>query len=249
MNIDKLFSEDEIRSQIASRGNLVRLEKTYSKIQKVQNPNTSSFWDKKLMPQNNFIMDPMTEDRIKHAVGLVPHRAKKILDLGVGQGYFIKKFKAKSHLAEIFGIDISLGGLKKIKATIPGYYFVASILSPPFKETFDLITIFEVLEHIPYYQTFKVLAQIKKLLKKNGVLLASVPINESYTSKNNPNGHLRRYSKELFIAELKLAGFRLISVKEFYAFKNFYNFKKLLSKLFPHRWKPNLILIKASLNL
>ena len=245
--IDKLFIEDEIRTKIARRGDPVQLKKSYSGSLKMKNPNTPMFWDEKLSRENSGFNDTMTQDRVEYAVKLVPNSIKELLDMGVGQGYFTKEVKRKIQSVKIFGVDISLEGLKEIKDTIPGNYFVASALSLPFKKKkkFDLISIFEVLEHISYNHTFRVLAQIKNLLKNKGILLASVPINENYTSRNNPNGHLRKYSKELFIAELKLAGFKVIRYKEFFAFSNLYNLKKILAKLLPNRWKPNLILIEA----
>ena len=247
MKLDKLFSEDEIRTQIAHRNDLIRLKNTYrhGSDLSVRNPNTPTFWDKKLFKESRRYFDPMTQDRIDYAVKLVPAIVGEVLDIGVGQGYFTKKLKIKVPSAKIVGVDISLEGLKKIKNVIPGNYFVASVLSLPFKKQFDVISIFEVLEHIPYNHIFNVLGQIKDLLRNKGTLLASVPINENYTSRNNPNGHLRRYSKELFIAELKLAGFKVIRYKQFFAFSNLYNLKKLLAKLLPNRWKPNLIVIEA----
>ncbi len=248
MKIDQLFSQDEARSQIAKTEKLHQLKNTYLNGEKIKNPNTSFFWDKKFTKKSNFLVDPMTKDRVNYAVSLMPEKTETILDIGVGQGYFIKKLQRKNHSIKIFGVDISIKGLQKVKVTTPGNYFVASVLLLPFKKRFDVISIFEVLEHIPYYDTFKTMTQIKNLLKNNGILLISVPINEKYTHKNNPNGHLRRYSKELIISELKLTGFKILAIKEFFAFKDWYNVKKLLAKfILKNKWKPNLIVIKAKL--
>ncbi len=111
---------------------------------------------------------------------------------------------------------------------------------------FDAIFALEILEHIPPSKIFNVLEDIKKFLKMNGILIVSVPANEGLEKMNsNPSSHVRDYTKELISAELKLAGFDILDIKELYAFKNLYFFKKLIAKIFKKKWKPNNIIIKA----
>lgn len=244
--LDKIFKEDEARTVLAQHNALEKLKKTYSKNTIISNnPNSPKFWDIKLVTQSS---DPMSRDRLINAVKLIPENTINLLDIGVGSGFFLKQVKKKKPEIEIVGLDISHAGLLILKNQLKSKLIVGSILSIPVKKKFNAVTTFEVLEHLPYYWVFHALEEIKRVMRRRSVLLASVPVNEDYSSEYNPNGHLRKYSKELFLAELKLAGFRIIKIEEFYAFSNFYALKKLIAKyFFTHRWKSNVILVAAKL--
>ncbi len=245
--LDKIFLEDESRSQLAKNGLIEKLKLTYhEQNQAIENPNSPRFWDQKLNESRLEDIDSVTKDKLNTAIKLLPKNVKSLLDIGVGQGYFLRQVFRKKSKINTFGVDISLKGLRRAKKSIRGKYLMGSILSLPFKKEFDAISVFEVFEHIPHQLIFTALKEVKKCLRKRGVLLASVPINENYSSDYNPNRHLRRYSKELFLAELELSGFKVLKVKEFYAFDSFYFLKKFLSKHFlTKRWNPNNVLVKA----
>ena len=63
--------------------------------------------------------------------------------------------------------------------------------------------------------------------------------------KDNPNGHTRMYTEDLIKAELKIAGFSVLDFKTLYAFNNYYQVKKTISKIFRNRWQPNNIVLLA----
>src|SRR3989304_2736452 len=65
--------------------------------------------------------------------------------------------------------------------------------------------------------------------------------------RNNPSGHTRTYTENLIRAELKIAGFKILKLKTLYAFKSFYGFKKISSKILRNRWKPNDIVVLAKI--
>lgn len=244
--LDTIFKEDEARTILAQHNLLEKLKKTYSKKASIYNPNSPKFWDVKLTVQP--VADSMTRDRLINAVKLIPKHTINLLDIGIGNGFFLEQVKKTIPEIEIVGIDISLDGLLNLKNRLKSKLIVGSILSIPIKKKFNIVTVFEVLEHLPYYHVFHAFREIKKVMSRKGTLLVSVPVNEHYSSKYNPNGHLRRYSKQLFLAELKLAGFRIIKIEEFYAFSSLYALKKFIAKhTLIHKWKPNVILVKAKL--
>lgn len=243
-NIDELFLEDEVRTKLALNRQLKKLKDTYlGGSYLMKDPNNPRFWNIKL--KDSYKLDPMTKARVNYAVTLIPENTQSILDIGVGQGYFLSALSKKVPSTNIFGIDISLEGLRNVRNMVAGRYWAGSILSIPSKYRYDVVSAFEVLEHLPATKLFVALAEIKKRIKRNGVFLASVPINEKYSEDYNPNGHLRRYSTNLFLSELQLGGFEILNFKEFYAFSNFYFFKNLLRQIFTNRWKPNLVVVKA----
>lgn len=100
---------------------------------------------------------------------------KKILDIGCGRGDFIKVAENKGYL--VAGIDfdetnIEIArrnfGLKNVYATT-----IEEFLSENPKKRFDIITFFEVLEHLPDPRSF--IKNVKKLLAQEGYIVVSVP--------------------------------------------------------------------------
>ncbi len=246
--IDKsnIFYLDKKRQEIAKKGDLEQLKKTYNQ-KRVINPNTSDFWDQKITTGLPFRqLDSMTKDRIKIAASYVKNSDRNILDIGLGYGYFEIYLHRKRKDINIHGLDISLEAVSRINKTIKGIFKQGSIQNIPFNKKFDAIIALEILEHIAADQIIYIYKEIKKRLKRKGTLVISVPINEKYTEKYNPNLHLRSYTKELIISELKIAGFEVVKYQLLYAFESLYLFKKILSKFFSNKWNPNIIVIQAT---
>ena len=190
----------------------------------------------------------MTKDRIKIVTKLINNDKKTILDLGLGYGYLEIELDNKRKDLELSGIDISKTAITLIKKKIKGTFKQGSISKIPFNKKFDVVIALEILEHISASDIFSVYKEIKKFIKKDSQLIISVPINEKYTNKHNPNRHLRRYTKKLIKTELQLAGFSVVKTKELFAFKKLYILKKIISNAVKNKWKPNVIIIEAKLS-
>jgi len=79
---------------------------------------------------------------------------------------------------------------------------------PPFSRTFQLIGIFDVLEHIG--EDVQILRDLRALLHPGGALLLTVPAHQSLWSYfDELSGHCRRYSREELERKLDHAGFRV----------------------------------------
>lgn len=244
---NNFFSNDYLRQKFASTNQLNKLIKTYKKINK-GNPNSAEFWNNEIITneQENRI-DPMTKDRIKSTIKFMKSTSRKVLDIGIGYGLIERMINKKRKKIQIFGIDISNKGVEKAQRKYTGGFKIGSILKIPFRNTFfDTVIVLEVLEHILSADTFKAYREIKRVLKKNGQLIISVPVNETYTEFYNPNRHMRSYSEDLIKAELEIAGFKIKKIKRLYAFSKFYFLKNILRRILINRWQPNVILINAS---
>jgi 2-polyprenyl-3-methyl-5-hydroxy-6-metoxy-1,4-benzoquinol methylase len=105
---------------------------------------------------------------------LVPKNIKTILDVGTGQGYFLKLIKEQTG-AETWGIEVEAdvadiakkhadkvinGKVEEVLHTIPDAYF-------------DCITFNDVLEHT--YEPTDILKMIKPKLSADGIIIASIP--------------------------------------------------------------------------
>lgn len=100
-------------------------------------------------------------------------KGKKILDAGCGEGVLVEKYKKKGY--DIEGID-------------PNYEseFVktVSILKTDYKDnTFDIVLLLDVLEHLSYSDQYIALKEIKRILKRDGLLIMSVPNLANLTSR------------------------------------------------------------------
>jgi 2-polyprenyl-3-methyl-5-hydroxy-6-metoxy-1,4-benzoquinol methylase len=101
--------------------------------------------------------------------------ANTILDIGCHGGTFTNILYQKFKNSKINGIDISKQAILFARKTYPNIKFqVSRAENLPFKEnSFDLITCFEVLEHIENPQT--IMDEITRVLGVDGQLLIMVP--------------------------------------------------------------------------
>lgn len=236
------------RKLLVKRKEFPRLKETYTNsYPEINNLNTANFWDKKF-EKPDFIrnQDGMTKDRIKIASKFIKVRSGKVLDVAAGQG-FLEEILSKNKNFKLYAIDISRKSIDGLINRFTGNFTIQSVYKLNFpNDFFDAIFCLEIFEHIPTSKILSVLNALNKILKKKGELVVSVPINEGLEEMyDNPNGHVRVYSKEVIKAELILSGFNILEIKEFYAFEKMYSFKKIVSKLFRNRWQPNNILIKV----
>jgi 2-polyprenyl-3-methyl-5-hydroxy-6-metoxy-1,4-benzoquinol methylase len=242
------FETEKYRHKLAAKREYTKLQETYNKkYPEIKNLNSAKFWDHKHADSPDLKdQDGMTKDRVKITYDFIPKTTKKLLDIGAGKG-FVEELITQNRYIELYGNDISEFSVKSLKSKFKGSFSVQSIYKLKYKnDFFDTILLLEVLEHIPPSKTFSVLRKIRKLIKGHGYFILSVPLNEGLEHMDkNLNGHLRTYTKELLTAELEINGFKILNYKYLYAFPTMYQFKKLLTKVFPHRWKPNNIIIIA----
>ncbi|MEE9440062.1 MAG: methyltransferase domain-containing protein [Saprospiraceae bacterium] len=109
------------------------------------------------------------QTRVRVAISLLAPLAQKtkVLDFGCGKGYFVHQLKDKIN-CDIIGYD------KYLKSESPLVTNDEDIVSK--SNYYDVITCFETLEHCHEETRDKILDKIHSLLKTNGKLLVSVPI-------------------------------------------------------------------------
>jgi ubiquinone/menaquinone biosynthesis C-methylase UbiE len=134
-----------------------------------------------------------------------------ILDLGCGEG-FVTSYILDGGL--VVGLDFSRVSLSaaRQKTRLSNAEFVrADVTALPFKiASFDKIALLEVLEHLVEEKERKVCCELDRVLKREGILLVSVPYKEriAYTTcvhcgKSTPFwGHLRYLDEERIISLL-----------------------------------------------
>lgn len=95
-----------------------------------------------------------------------------LLDLGCSSGSFLESVYSEQW--KLYGIEMSSAGAKMAEARSRAKVYVGDILNAPFpEETFDVITCFDVLEHL--YEPQKVMQKVAGWLKPDGIFYVQVP--------------------------------------------------------------------------
>ena len=211
-----------------------------------KNINTSTFWNYQNV-NNEKMLSQSKIYRHKHKIVLkwLSGKNKTMLNIGVGNGYLEKLLALKNKSIYLFGIDISDLSIKNIGKDVKGVFKVANITKIPFTDnSFDFITALDILEHLDSKELNKGLNEIRRVLKLNGKLIISVPLNEKVTDKKT-NRHLLVFSKKGMLNILKKNNFKVNEVRELFAFQRLYWLKTVVSNLLSIK-KPNLLIVKAT---
>ena len=104
---------------------------------------------------------------------LTPHKQSgAILDLGCSSGSFLESLKGGEW--KLHGIEMSKDCAQVAEVKTGAQVFVGDILEAPFRpESFDVITCFDVLEHL--YEPRRVMAKVGEWLKPGGIFYVLVP--------------------------------------------------------------------------
>lgn len=133
------------------------------------------------------------------------------LEFGAGTGDFTKYFLNQGFNGTAYDIDDRT--IEVLRKNLQDYTNIQIIrsLKKEKSSTYDYIFAFEVLEHIE--NDLETLNTWKKYLKKDGIVVISVPAHQRKFSKEDKRvGHIRRYEKEQLYRLAKDAGFSKIKI-------------------------------------
>ena len=143
--------------------------------------------------------------------------AQRVLDVGCGNGFFLEYFRKAGF--ETFGLEYSPSAASAAREK--GFVIVEKKLGDCMPEdfggTFDLICLFQVLEHVPNPVQF--IRDAARLVKPGGSLIIAVPTEEGLPSKlapyephRWPPHHLSWWRKKDFATLAGRAGLQLNAV-------------------------------------
>jgi ubiquinone/menaquinone biosynthesis C-methylase UbiE len=162
--------------------------------------------------------------RLKFAVDMVSPDTKSILDIGCGEGHFIKIISER-YPAKLVGLDISKDNIDYARRLVPKARFIAGDASklPFIAHSFDCIILLEVLDHFERENT--VLSEVKRVLKKDGEIILSVPdtnkmlwnvgwyIWTHIIGRKWLGAHKRNFNEGSIRRTLEKSGFKVIEIK------------------------------------
>ena len=141
-------------------------------------------------------------------LGLAKGEKLNVLEVGCGTGALRDQLESATNWT-VHGTDLDKSALSRVK---PGrgrtmYYDICEERKP-FLEAYDIVILFDVLEHIQNTQPF--LASLLRHLKPNGLLLINVPALQSlYSIYDETVGHVRRYNKKTLAEEVRAFNVRV----------------------------------------
>ena len=111
---------------------------------------------------------------------LKPHQSKqgRLLDIGAGTGFFLRAAKKRGWT--VTGIEPNQTARNFANSKAPNTVFDEDKLQTLPEHSFDVITLWHVLEHLPDLQSD--IAAFQKLLKPNGRIVLAVPNFKSFDS-------------------------------------------------------------------
>ena len=136
--------------------------------------------------------------------------ASRMLEVGCGNGSVLAFLM--QHGVAIAGGDVFLEGLRFCRKRVPpASLYQIDILALPFRDEFDIVGAFDVLEHVEDDE--KALAEANRALKRGGTLVLTVPAHQFLWSRHDEaSHHKRRYSRSDLMAKLERSGFTVNKV-------------------------------------
>jgi SAM-dependent methyltransferase len=154
-------------------------------------------------------------DIIRWAITTYFARADRYLEIGCGTGFVLRTIRATNPTAELTGSEIFVSGLGFAAKRVPSaQFYQMDARNIPFRNHFDVIGAFVVLEHISEDEL--VLQEVRKALAPGGGFVATVPQHPAlWGSQDEQAHHVRRYTALELGRKVQAAGFDVVRLTSF----------------------------------
>jgi 2-polyprenyl-3-methyl-5-hydroxy-6-metoxy-1,4-benzoquinol methylase len=153
-----------------------------------------------------------------------------LLDVGCGDGRLLWEVRQRFPDKDLVGIDVSEQAIRFARAMSPNVEYVCGDVSDPaiLAKEFDVITLIEVLEHIPPDRIQPFIRGLHKRLKANGVLVATVPSRNVKVTRK----HYQHFDRESLAETLKPH----LAVSHCYFINRISRWTRWMKRLLANRW-------------
>jgi len=140
----------------------------------------------------------------------------RVLEVGCGTGNVLRVLEQGCPCGMVLGMDLFVEGLQYARRRTHCPLVQGDIHRPPFGAQFDLIGLFDLLEHLP--DDMQVLRNLHAILAREGVLLLTVPAHPSLWSYfDEASRHCRRYRPAELESKLIRAGYQVEYLTQYMA--------------------------------
>ncbi|MDA8406333.1 MAG: methyltransferase domain-containing protein [Deltaproteobacteria bacterium] len=141
--------------------------------------------------------------------------ARNFFEIGCGNGVVLKHFESKFPDLVLTGSDIFMEGLKFARNRLSRVTLnQIDLRSIPFENEFDVVGMFDVLEHVTEDES--ALKEVYKAVKSKGGVIITVPQHPALWSETDEVAfHKRRYTRNELRVKLMRAGFDIVSISSF----------------------------------
>lgn len=138
----------------------------------------------------------------------------RVLEVGCGTGIVLRELVRICEGGEVTGMDLFPEAVEFASNRAACPVLVGDILNPPELGKFDIVTIFDVLEHLP--NDDEIVCGLNRMLKLGGTLILTVPAHMSLWSYFDVAAcHQRRYSNRSLDRLLREGGFTVEYLSQF----------------------------------
>ena len=140
---------------------------------------------------------------------------QSLLEIGCGTAFVLSGISKKFPNTALSGSEIFVTGLGFAAKRLPSVKFVQmDARAIPFKNEFDAIGAFDVVEHIK--EDEQVLSQIHAALNPQGLMFLTVPQHEwLWSTADDYACHVRRYTAKTLHQKISRAGFQVVRSTSF----------------------------------
>ena len=141
--------------------------------------------------------------------------ARSFLEIGCGTGFVLGGIAGAMPQLAMHASEISSSGLPYAAGRVPrAEFFQMDARAIPYAGHFDIIGLYDVLEHIE--DDARVLAQAHRALRPGGGVMITVPQHRFLWSQYDEHAHhVRRYEARELRDKLLQAGFRIVMMTSF----------------------------------
>jgi SAM-dependent methyltransferase len=141
--------------------------------------------------------------------------SRSFLEIGCGTGFVLSGLRSAFPAMSLSGSEVLTAGLEFAAKRVPGAeLYQMDARQIPFRDAFDGVGAFDVLEHIEADET--VLAEMAAALHPGGGLFLSLPQHPRLWSPQDDHAlHVRRYTARGLRRKVEAAGFEIIRMTSF----------------------------------
>jgi SAM-dependent methyltransferase len=132
----------------------------------------------------------------------------RLLEVGCGTGNVLSMLEKTCSRGKAAGMDLFSDGLRFARRRVKLPLIQGDILKPPFKPCFNMLCMFDVLEHLP--DDIEILRSARRLLADGGRIMLTVPADSRLWSYfDTASHHYRRYTSADLGQKLAGAGYEV----------------------------------------